>query len=120
MAANYPDGVDTAGPTIARLMKQPLEFPAALFDRNEDGGVDVNVVPCGLRVYVLEYEGLSVSDLNLIRAHYNDARGKVEEFNFYDRQSATLLPNCKYRDFKIGKHQKVWAGLATVTIERFE
>ena len=53
MAANYPDGVDTSGPTIARLMKQPLEFPAALFDRNEDGGVDVNVVPCGLRVYVL-------------------------------------------------------------------
>lgn len=120
MAADYPDSINTAGPRPAKITKQPLEFPAALIDRNEDGGADVNVFPCGLRAYVIEYEGITEAHKDLLIAHYNDARGKVEEFNFYDRDSATLLPNCKYRDFKIGKHLRTWSNVASVTIIRFE
>lgn len=115
MAAQYPDGVDLAGPSISRLSRQPIEYKVdiTLF---EDGGAVVNVSPCGMLRWVLEYEGLSQSDLATLRTHYNDARGTVESFQFYDRQTA-LTYSVQYRSFEIGKHDKTWFVPATVILE---
>lgn len=118
MAADFPDGTNTAGPYALRLFDQPTEYKVERYEY-EDGGVDVNVQPCGLRSWVLVYEGLSESDITTLRTHWNDARGMVEEFNFYHRRDATLYASVKYKEFKIGKHPKKWANSARVVLVQF-
>lgn len=115
MAAQFPDGVDIAGPRIGRLLRQPIEYAVTqtLF---EDGGCDVNVSPCGMLRWQLEYEGLSQADVATLRTHYNDARGTVESFQFYDRQTG-LTHSVQYRSFEIGKHEKTWFVPATIVLE---
>lgn len=118
MAAQYPEE-SIAGPRIARLIPQPIEYEPQI-DRNEDGGADVNVQPCGMRAYLIEYDSLTAAELATLRAHFNDARGKVEAFSFYNRQTATLLADCYYREWQKGKHKKTWANVLSATIWRFE
>jgi len=118
MAADYPDGTNTAGPYALKLMDQPTEYQVTRYEY-EDGGADVNVQPCGLRSWVLEYDGLTEAEITTLRTHYNDARGMVEEFNFYHRRDATLYPNVKYKEFKIGRHVKAWSNVARVVLVQF-
>lgn len=116
--ANYPDGINTAGPTIARLITYPVEYPFDLF-RNEDGGVDVNVQTCGVLRWELEYEGLSLSDEDTIRAHYNLAKGKVETFSFYSRYDSTLYTGVRYDSMQIPRHLRHWAKMLKVVLVKY-
>lgn len=115
MAAQFPDGVDLAGPTIDVLVRQPIEYEVDTV-RMEDGGCDVNVNTCGLLAWTLVYQALSQADVATLRTHFNDARGRVEDFQFYDRQ-AELTYSVKYRSFTIEKHQKTWAVPVTIVLE---
>ena len=117
--ADYPDGVQTTGPHIARLQRFPVEYRSDVF-LYEDGGADVNVQPCGILKWTLEYEGISEADLATLRAHVNAAKGRVENFTFYDRQTATAHPGVKYAEFKIGKHRKRWSRVASVTLIKLD
>lgn len=118
MAADFPDGVNTAGPTIERLTRNPTDYEVDVI-LYEDGGADVNVQPCGLVVWQLEYDGLSAADVTTLTTHFNDARGGVEEFNFYDRNNATVYPGVKYRSFRIGRHRKTWSKVASIELQVF-
>lgn len=115
MAAQYPDGVDIAGPTIAALNRQPVEFAVTqtLF---EDGGIDVNISPCGMLRWSLSYDCLTQTDVTTLKNHWNDARGTVEEFDFYDRQTS-LTHLVRYVSMEFGEHRKTWCVPATVVLE---
>lgn len=116
---NYPDGVQTAGPAIARLQRFPIDYQTAVF-LYEDGGADVNVQPCGILKWTLDYDGLSESDLDTLRTHFNAAKHRVNDFTFYDRQTATAHPGVKYAEFRIGRHLKRWSRVASVTLVKLD
>lgn len=118
MAADFPDGVNTAGPTIAQLTRNPTDYEVDTISY-EDGGADVNVQPCGLVVWAVEYEGLTAAEVTTLRTHFNDARSSVEEFNFYDRNDATLYPGVKYKSFRVGKHLKTWSNMVSIELQLF-
>lgn len=117
--ANYPDGVGTAGPTIDKVIKQPIEFNV---DRtiNEDGSCEVNIIPCGMLRWTLEYTGLSDADVTTLRTHLNLAKGKVNDFSFYDRHDTATYTRCRYKSWKMGRHTKTWAKVISVEIESFQ
>jgi hypothetical protein len=118
MAADFPDGELVSGPYCSRLQQSPVDYPA---DRTiyDDGACDVNVQPCGLIKYVLEYEGLTAAEVTTLRDHYNDARGKTESFNFYHRRDATLYGDVFYESLKLPRRIKIWSNPVTVTLVRF-
>ena len=107
MAAEYPTP-SIAGPTINKLIDQPIQYERTVYEY-EDGGVDVNIQPCGMRRWVLIYEGLSAAEVTTLRTHYDDARGKVETFSFYHSRDATTYTGVQYESFQILKHERYWA-----------
>jgi len=117
--ANFPDGVQTTGPHIARLQRFPVEYQFDIH-RYEDGGADVNVQPCGVQKWVLDYEGLTEAELATLKAHADLAKGRVNDFIFYDRQTATAHTNVRYAEFKIGRHRKRWFRAASVTLVKLD
>lgn len=117
--ADYPDGINTAGPTPASLYTYPLQFERDV-TLYEDGGADVNVQPCGLRKVEIRYEGLSAAEVATLRTHYNAARGESDEFNFYHRDNATIYTNVRYFDFKLPRHTRTWSNPATVVLGWYE
>lgn len=117
--ADYPDGIGTAGPYISRLIDQPVEYQVMRFEY-EDGGMDVNVQPCGVRRWVLEYEGLSASDVSTIVTHFNLAKGRVNNFEFYHRRDLTTYANVRYVSMELPSRQKYWSSPVIVTLERLE
>jgi hypothetical protein len=116
--ANYPDGIGTAGPTIDRLITRVLEFQAEVF-RNEDGGADTNVQPCGWRVWQLEYDGLTAAEVTTLRTHFNAAKNNVNEFSFYHRQDAVTYSGVKYVNFRVGRHRKTWSNVVSIELGKF-
>lgn len=116
--ANYPDGIGTAGPTIAKVIAQvpDIEVDTAIM---EDGAAVVNITPCGMYRWILEYDGITEAEFATLRAHYNAAKGKTNDFSFYDRHAATTFAGCKYKSWKVGKHRKKWLNIVSVEIERF-
>lgn len=117
--ADYPDGIGTAGPYISRLIDQPVEFQVIRYEF-EDGGLDVNVQPCGVRRWILEYEGLSASDVSTIITHFNLAKGRTNNFEFYHRRDVATYDNVRYVDLSLPSRQKSWSNAVTVTLERLE
>lgn len=115
--AAFPDGVSVAGPSIALVVGQPLVFETSRFEY-EDGGLDVNVQPCGQRRWTLEYAGLSAEDVATLRAHWNLARGTSYEFSFYDRRTGQTFDRVKYESFRLGAHVKQWSVPATIILVR--
>jgi hypothetical protein len=113
--SNYPDGVDTAGPTIALLVDLPIDYQVETF-RYEDGGVDVNVQPCGVRRWQLEYEGLSAADVTTLRTHFNLAKGKVNDFIFYHRHDDQQYVQVRYESWRGGRHLKTWSNVVSVVL----
>lgn len=114
MAAQYPTP-SISGPTINKLIDQPVEYVKTVFEF-EDGGADVNVQPCGLRRWVLIYEGLAAADVTTLRTHFNDARGKVETFDFYHSRDDVTYETVRYESFQIQKHERYWAKSARVVL----
>lgn len=117
--ADYPDGIGTAGPYISRLIDQPIRYEVIRYEY-EDGGMDVNVQPCGVRRWVLEYEGLSASDVSTIVTHFNLAKGRVNNFEFYHRRDLTAYANVRYMTLELPARARSWSNQVTVTLERLE
>lgn len=113
----YPDGTLFAGPVINRIQDQPVEYEVDKIEY-EDGGVDVNVQPCGMKRWVLEYEGLTQAELAVIMNHFNGAKGQVISFNFYHKRDAVVYTNVNYERFEVGKHAKSWSVPAIVVLRK--
>jgi hypothetical protein len=116
---NYPDGVGTAGPYISRLIDVPIDYAVTRYEF-EDGGVEVNVQPCGIRRWQLDYEGLSTSDLATLTTHFNNAKGRVNDFSFYHRRAATTYSGVKYVSLDLSPRAKNWSNGATVILEALQ
>lgn len=114
----YPDGVAVAGPTIDKVIHYPIEYAPDIF-RNEDGGVDVNVQPCGVLRIELVYSGLSYDDWLAIKDHYNLAKGKVNDFSFYSRYNGTTYTGCQYEKIEAPRHRKRWSKELRVTLIKY-
>jgi len=117
--ADYPDGIGTSGPTINLLLDQPIDFEVTRYEY-EDGGCDVNVQPCGVRRWRLEYEGLSASDVTTLRDHFNLAKGRVNDFEFYHRRDAVTYANVQYETFTVNHHIKKWSNSITVVLAQLQ
>lgn len=115
---NYPDGVNTAGPTIANLRVIPVKFEVDLFP-NEDGGVDVNVQPCGNLRFELDYEGLSSSEFSTLINHWSTAKGEVNNFTFYCRRDAATYTGVRYETFEVPQWAKSWSQSLRVVLVKY-
>lgn len=116
--ANYPDGIGTAGPNIDTLVRQPLQFKSEI-TINEDGGANSNLTPCGILRWELEYVGMSDADLTTIRTHYNLAKGRRNNFSFYDRQTAVTHTLVKYESLQVPKGERSWSRRFRVVLIKF-
>lgn len=114
----YPDGVAVAGPSIDKVIHYPIEYPVDTY-RNEDGGVDVNVQPCGILRIELYYSCLSLANLTTIRDHYNLAKGRVNDFSFYSRYDATTRTGMVYEKIEVPRHRKHWSKDLKVTLLKY-
>lgn len=119
LSTPYPDGVQYAGPYIARLIDQPIQYGVTTYEF-EDGGVAVNVQPCGIRRWVLDYDGLSQDEINTLVRHYNAMRGRSSTFEFYHRRDAVLYNNVRYVSLTLPGRVKAWSNQAQVTLEKLD
>ena len=93
---------------INKLVEPPIEYPQTRYEY-EDGGQDVNVSPCGLKRFVMTYEGLSSSELNTLNGHYDEAKGRTHTFDFTNPRDSILYTGVSYESFDIQRHEKSWA-----------
>lgn len=117
--ANYPDGIDTAGPMIARLVRLPVDYNPQVFE-NEDGGADVNVQPCGIVKWQIDYEGINAAEVGTLRTHFNLAKGQVNNFSFYDREQDQVFPEVSYESFRVGRRIRTWSNVVSVVLVHYE
>ena len=111
----YPDGLLYTGPYINRIVDQPLDFGYTLYEY-EDGGVDVNVQPCGAKRIQLDYDGLSAAEVSQLTSHYNAMRGKAATFTFYHRRDEYGYV-CRYVSMTISAHVRNWSNSVQVVLE---
>lgn len=111
----YPDGLLYTGPYINRIVDQPLDFGYTLYEY-EDGGVDVNVQPCGAKRIQLDYDGLSAAEMTQLTSHYNAMRGKSATFTFYHRRDEYGY-TCRYVSMTISAHVRNWSNSVQVVLE---
>jgi hypothetical protein len=115
IAIPYPDGILHTGPYIARIIDQPIEYGYTLYEF-EDGGSSVNVQPCGVRRWVLSYEGLTEEELGQLTSHWFAMRGRTSTFYWYHRRDeyAYLV---RYVSMEIPARARRWNNQVTVTLE---
>lgn len=119
LSTPYPDGVQYPGPYISRLIDQPIEYGVTKYEF-EDGGVAVNVQPCGIRRWILDYDGLSQDEINTLVRHYNAMRGRSSTFEFYHRRDAVLYSNVRYVSMSLPSRTRAWSNQAQVTLEKLD
>ena len=104
---------------IDKLIDRAIEYRVERYEF-EDGSLEVNVQPCGIRRWELRYTGLSVTDLNTLRTHYKNAKGRVNDFSFTHRRDATTYTGVKYVSFDIPPRSKNWINEAVVVLEKLQ
>ena len=89
---------------INTLVRHPTEYPVTRYEY-EDGGVDVNVSPCGFTRFELGYEGLLAAELATLVDHFNDAKGRVNDFSFYAHHEDVTYTGVQYIAFGDPQHR---------------
>lgn len=117
--STYPDPTN-GGPLINRLMDQPVEHQRnVILYEYEDGACDVNVQPCAVKKWQLQYEGLTTAELQTLLDHFNLAKGRVNTFPFTHPRDSITYTGVSYDNFEIGKHPRYWVGMVNVTLQKF-
>ena len=111
--AAYPTSI-----TINKLVTPPIEYPVTRY-HYDDGGQDVNVSPCGLKRFLLSYEGLSGTELQTLADHYNAAQGKAHTFDFTNPRDSALYSGVSYEAFDVQRHPKSWALAVNIVLRVF-
>jgi len=102
---------------ISRLIDEPIQYQSTLYEF-EDGSVDVNVQPCGIRRWSLQYEGLSAAEAQTLLNFYNAVRGKSVTFNFYHRRDNVTYTGVRLVSMSFDSRSRYWVNGATVVLER--
>lgn len=113
----YPDGTLYPGPYISRILDQPTDYQVTRYEY-EDGSASVNVQPSGAKRWILEYDGLTIGELNQLVRFYNSMRGQANTFAFYHRRDNVTYTRVRFVSMQIPTRTKAWNNAATVTIER--
>jgi hypothetical protein len=113
----YPDGTLYPGPYISRILDQPTDYQVTRYEY-EDGSASVNVQPSGAKRWIIEYDGLTIDELNQLVRFYNSMRGQASTFAFYHRRDNVTYTRVRFVSMQIPTRQKAWNNAATVTIER--
>lgn len=109
---------NNSGPAINRLTDLPAEFKVIRYEF-DDGGAEVNVMPCGVQRWQLDYEGLSSADAATLLTHFNLAKGRVNDFSFTHPREGVIYTGVKYESFVISDHQKHWALPRKIVLVKF-
>lgn len=107
-----------SGPLINRLERHPIDYPVTRYEF-EDGGVEVNIAPCGLQRWDVYHEGLTPAELQTLVDHWNEAKGKTNDFSFYDHQQDATFTGVSYADFQIDQHRHKQTLFAHATLVVF-
>jgi len=91
-----------------KLVEPPIIYPVTRLDY-DDGGQDVNVAPCGLKRWLLTYEGLDPADFQTLIDHFNEAQGPVGPFNFTGPRDAVAYTGVTYESLNVPPHPKIWS-----------
>lgn len=102
---------------ISRLIDEPIQYQSTLYEF-EDGSVDVNVQPCGIRRWSLQYEGLTAAEAQTLLNFYNAVRGKSVTFNFYHRRDNVTYTGVRLVSMTFDRRGKAWVNGASVVLER--
>lgn len=102
---------------ISRLIDEPIQYQSTLYEF-EDGGVEVNVQPCGIRRWSLQYEGLSAAEAQTLLNFYNAVRGRSVTFNFYHRRDNVTYTGVRLVSMSFDSRSRAWVNGASVVLER--
>lgn len=102
---------------ISRLIDEPIQYQSTLYEF-EDGGVEVNVQPCGIRRWSLQYEGLTAAEAQTLLNFYNAVRGKSVTFNFYHRRDNVTYTGVRLVAMSFDSRSRAWVNGASVVLER--
>lgn len=75
----------------------------------EDGSCEVNVQPCAVQKWQLDYDGLDETQAQTLIAHRDLAKGRVNDFSFFHARDGVNYSGAKYFEFERIKHQKWWS-----------
>jgi hypothetical protein len=102
---------------ISRLIDEPIQYQSTLYEF-EDGSVDVNVQPCGIRRWSLQYEGLTAAEAQTLLNFYNAVRGRSVTFNFYHRRDNITYTGVRLVSMSFDSRSRYWVNGASVVLER--
>lgn len=102
---------------ISRLIDEPIQYQSTLYEF-EDGSVDVNVQPCGIRRWSLQYEGLTAAEAQTLLNFYNAVRGRSVTFNFFHRRDNVTYTGVRLVSMSFDSRSRAWVNGATVVLER--
>lgn len=104
--------------TINKILEPLIEYPVIKYEY-DDGGCSTNVQVCGLKRFILTYQGLSSTDFQTIITHFNLAEGLKNYFDFVNPHDSVTYENVFYENLSIGEHVKSWALNLEVTLRTF-
>ena len=104
---NFPVPTNSGPAIINRQVADMTDYEVITY-KFDDGGADVNVVPCGPRKWMLDYDGLSEAEAALLDNHYDLAKGRANDFTFLDREGVSHI-GVMYESYDRPKHTKYWA-----------
>lgn len=124
--AEFPlPSVSGSNPPPLFFEAQTEEFKVNITDY-DDGGADYALQAGGSGVlrWTLKYDGLSLAQVTILRAHvasafYSPDNGSAYGFNFRDRDTAVLYSNVRYSagGFVLS-HTKTWIWSVEILLEK--
>lgn len=106
MAAAYP-GFALVGQYHARLLKSAPEY-TVIEKEFKDKGRNYGLLTANtVLTWTIDYENLTEAQAAILDAHYADAQGSFEGFNFTDPQTGTNYGDVHYVEYVVD-HSKRW------------
>lgn len=106
---------DQGGPVINRQVNVTPDYKVINYDF-DSGARRSNVTPCGPMRFQLEYQGLTEAEAAIIDAHFDLAKGKTNDFSFYDERTGHVYTGVRYEAFGKGQHQRYFVQSRTITL----
>jgi hypothetical protein len=105
-------------PAPTRYTVVPPKYAVTESPDFQDGGRDRNVdADTPVRMFVIEYNTLTVAEAAILDAHYDSAYGTALGFNYTERESGTTYSDVHYEGYERSR-SKSWVQIRKVTLVR--
>lgn len=71
-----------------------------------------------IRIFEIEWEGLSAAEAAMLDAHYDSTSGGIS-FAMTDPHTGEFLTNCRYASYSRGPHVKYWSQTRQATVIKY-